>query len=367
MIKLKTAAVIIFVIILISCSKKPEYEKMHIELLFTIDGGFKAEKAEDYNRKFTVVSDIEVDSEGILYLFNPRLERIIKFDANGEYIGYFGSRGTGKGEFLNAVDFAIMKDTLYIKNTYTNTVIRYTNDGKFIDYFEDKTGKFSLGENLRAVSDDRFVSYVSNGEKTDEGILVTNNLSILNKKLEETALLREYSAKLDKDNPVFFEFMTKYAYGEGKIFVAENSENEYKINIFDTDGNRTGEIVKEYSPASYNEAELSKIKSLPISVTKTKDERDTVSTKPVYKKSINALFFDKYNRLIVCPSVKRTEKDQHDFIADIFEDGKFVKRVVIPQLKGEDMLYRTDSEIYFKGDRIYEVLHEELKINVYGF
>lgn len=367
MLKVKITALAVILIILYSCSMNPDYEKMNLELLFTIDGGFEAVTVEDYDRKFTVVSDIEVDDSGTVYIFNPRLERIIKFDNKGNYISYFGSRGSGKGEFLNAVDFAIMEDTVYVKNTYTDIVIRNTKDGEFIDYFEDKTGKFSLGENLRAVSDDRFASYVSNGEKTDDGIMLTNKLSILDKKFEEIAVLREYSAKLDKKNPGFFEFITKYAYGDGMIFVAENSESEYKINIFDTEGNRTGEIVKEYSQVSYNETELAKIRSLPISVTKTKDERDTISTEPVLKKSVNALFYDKYGRLIVCPSVERNEKNQHDFIADIFENGKFLKRVVIPQLKGEDMLYRIDSEIYFKGGRIFEVLNEELKVNVYGY
>lgn len=367
MLKVKITTLAAILIILLSCSKEPEYEKMNIELLFTIDGGFEAVTVEDYDRKFTVVSDIEVDREGILYLFNPRLGRILKYDRDGNYLEYFGSRGTGKGELLNAIDFAIMEDTVYVKNNANKLIIRYTKEGEYIDYFEDNTGKFGLGENLRAVSDERFAGFVTGGNQTEEGLLLTARLSLLDKKFEEKSVLRQHSSILNPENPEFFEFITKYTYGEGKIFVADNSENEYLINIFNTEGERTGEILKEYNKASYNIFESEKIKNLPISVTKTKDEKDTVRTELVYKKSINALFYDKYGRLIVCPSVKRTEKNQDDFIADIFEDGKFVKRVVIPQLKGEDMLYRTSSDIYFIGDRIYEVINDEMKVNVYGY
>jgi hypothetical protein len=358
-------AAAVAVMIISGCSKP--VEKMNIELLFTIDGSFEPKTVAEYDKKFTVVSDIEVDKDGNIYVFNPRLERILKFDRNGEFVKYFGSRGTGKGDFMNAIDFTILNDTVYVKNTFTSIIIRNTLDGEYIDYFPYADGKLQMGEAMRAVSDSSMVGYLSSGEVNGEEVTHSNRLVILNKKHEEKAVLREFSAKLDRNDPQFFEFITKYAHGNGKIFVAENEDNSYGISIFDLDGNRVGEIRKDYEKISYNDLELEKIGSMPIAVRKTKDELENLKVRPMYKKSINAIFFDKSGRLIVCPSVERTAKNQNDFVADIFENDKFKKRVVIPQLKGEDFLYRVDTQIFFIGERIYEVLNNEMKINVYGY
>jgi hypothetical protein len=356
----------IMIIMLASCSKPAE--KMDIELLFTIDGGFETQKVEDYDRKFTVISDIEVDSKGNIYLFNPRLERILKFTPDGEFVKYFGSRGTWKGEFMNADDFYMISDTLYIRNNFTPLIIRYTTDGEYIDDFQYKSeAKIRFSEVMKAVTNDRITGYIGTTTQNGDTIRISNKLVIFNKKIEELSVLREYSADLDRNNPEFFEFATKYAHGDGNIYVARNDEEVYAVDIFDTEGVKKGTIEKKYSKVKYNAAELQKLSTLPISVKKYKEEADTLKAGFVYKKSINDLFFDKYGRLLVCPSVKRDEKNQNDFIADVFDGGKFVKRVHIPQLKGEDFIHRFDSEVFFIGDRIYEVLHKDLKVNVYSY
>jgi hypothetical protein len=356
---------ILAALMLISCSKP--VEKMDIRLLFTIDGNIEPKTVQEYEKKFTVISDIEVDREGIIYLFNPRLERIMKFTPEGEYLRYFGARGTGKGEFMNAMDFTILDDTVYVKNTYTNIIIRNSLEGEYIDYFEDKTGRFGFGEVLKAISSDRMIGYIGTSDRKDDKKFVTNRLSILDKKLNEIKSLREYSSEIDRNNSKFFEYITKYAFGSGKIYVAENEDEGYNINIYDYEGEKLGAITRKYGKVRYNRDELKTISQMPVAVRKTKDELDTLQSKPVYKKSINDLFLDKNGRLFVCPSVERNEKNKNDFIADIFENGSFVKRVVIPQLKGEDFLYRNESKIYFIGDRIFEILHKEMKINVYEY
>ncbi len=360
-----TAALILTAAIIMSCSRP--VEKMNVELLFTIDGSFEPKTVAEYDRKFTAVSDIETDKDGNIYIFNPRLERILKFDRNGGFIKYFGARGTGKGDFMNAIDFAILNDTIYVQNTFTSIIIRNTLDGDFIDYFPYQDGKMMLGEIIRAVSDTSMVCYLNSGEINGETVTLTNKLAIVNKKFEEKAVLREFSAELDRNDPKFFEFMTKFTSGNGKIYVADNDPDNYLINIFDIEGNKTGEIRRDYKSVMYNDNELEKIKNMPVTAKKTKQEADTLRVKPVYKKSVNDIFLDKYGRLIVCPSIKRNQENQNDFIADIFVDEKFIKRVVIPQLKGEDFLYRLDTKIFFTGDRIYEVLDKEMKVNVYAY
>jgi hypothetical protein len=347
-----------------SCSKA---EKMDIKPVFTIDGSFEAKTVEDYSRKFTVVSDIEVDNDGNIYLFNPKMEKVLKYDRDGKFVKYFGKRGTLKEEFLNAMDFVILNDTLYFKNTFTQIMIKYTLDGQYAGDFFYKDGKFQIGEIIRAVSNDKVVGYISSAEKDSNDIIFKNKLVLMNNRFEETATLREYSTLFDRNDPKFFEMITKYASGGGNIYVAENEEDQYRISIYDLEGKKSGEIKKDYTQIEYNDIEIEKIKALPISKKVTKDEVDTLQTRITNKKSINNIFYDKYGRLLVCPSIKRNEKNQNDFIADVFENGKYVKTIMIPQLKGEDFLHRFDSEIYFIGSRIYEVLHKEMKVNVYEY
>jgi len=362
--KIFTIGFIMALLILTSCSKT---EKTDIKLLFTIDGSFEAQTVAEYDRKFTVISDIEVDKDGNIYLFNPRLERILKFTKDGEFIKYIGSRGTWKGEMMNAVDFAIMNDTLYVRNNFTPLIIRYSLEGEYIDDFQYEDGKLHFGEIIKAVSEDKFVGYQSEGTQEGEDIFHTNRLAILDKKFKQIAVLREYKAKFDKSNPQFFEFITRFAFSNEKIYVAENETDDYRISVYDLQGNKLKEIKKDYDKVQYNSNETAIINSMPLTIRKTKDVFDTLQTKQSYKKSINAVYFDKYKRLLVCPSINRNEKNQNDFIADVFEGDKYTKTIKIPQLKGEDFLHRFDSQIFFIGDRIYEILHKEMKVNVYAY
>lgn len=359
----KIVLLVSVIIAVMSCSKA---EKMDIKPVFTIDGSFEANAVEDYDRKFTVVSDIEVDKDGNIYLFNPRMERILKYDRDGKFVKYFGGRGTWKGEFTNAMDFILQRDTLFIKNTLTNLMIKYTLDGQYAGDFTYKDGKLQIGEVLRAVTNDKSVGYISSSTKENDDIIFTNKLVLMNSRFEQTAKLREFAVKFDRNDPKYFEMITKYAVGGDKIYVAENEDDQYRISIYDHEGKKSGEIKRDYEKIVYNNTELEKIKSLPLAA-KIQKERDSLETKTSYKRSINSLFYDKHGRLLVCPSIKRTEKNQNDFIADVFENDKYVKTIMIPQLKGEDFLHRFDSEIYFIGNRIFEVLHKEMKVNVYEY
>lgn len=362
--KIIIAALFLVSVTFMSCSK---IETTDVKLLFTINGNIDPQTVADYDRKFTVVSDIEVDKDGNIYIFNPRLERILKFKNDGQFIKYFGARGAYKGEMMNAMDFAILNDTIYIKNNYFPLIIRYSLEGNFIDDFSYVPEKFQAGEVIRSVSNDKIVGYISSTEYQENEIVLKNKLALMNNKFAELAVLREYSAKFDRNDPKFFELITKYAAGPGKIYVAENEEDQYRLSIYDLEGNKSGEIKKDYKKTEYNKSEMEVIRSMPLSMKVDKDERDTLKTRTQYKKSINAVYFDKYKRLLVCPSIERNEKNQNDFIADVFENDKYVKTIFIPQLKGEDFLHRFDSELFFIGDRIYEVLNKEMKVNVYEY
>ncbi|MCK4981047.1 MAG: hypothetical protein KAS62_11670, partial [Candidatus Delongbacteria bacterium] len=189
-----------------------------------------------------------------------------------------------------------------------------------------------------------------------------NNLVLMNKKFEQLAVLREYFEEFDPYNPKYYETVTKYASGDGKIYVAENDDNSYKINIFDMDGNKIEQITHDYTKIEYNQYETEKIKTLNLLA-----NGNRLIEQKSFKKSINDLFYDKYGRLLVCSSIERTDENQRDFIIDIYKDGVYINTTKVDNLIGEDFVQRFDSRIYFFGDKIYEIVNGEAKVNIYAY
>lgn len=341
--------------------KKPADETATLELkhLLTISGDVETE---DSTRMFNEIEDLEVDSEGNIFLFEARKGKIMKFDKSGKYITSFGKLGNGPGEFPFAFDLVSVEDTLYVKSFTNKQMVKFDNNGKYIQNFPYTSGGLTIGEILRSVSDEKIVGYVNKTEPIDDGILFGNNLVLLNKKFEELSVLREYSIKYDPKNIRYYETVTKFTSGDDEIFVAENDENGYRINVFDMNGELIQQIKNNYARLEYNEDELAKIKTLNLSV-----DGEALAEKKSYKKSINDLFYDKYERLLVCASIKRTEENKSDFIVDIYKDGAYLNTTKVENLIGEDFVQRFDSKIYFFGDKIYEIVNGEAKVNIYTY
>ena len=131
--------------------------------------------------------------------------------------------------------------------------------------------------------------------------MLGSRLLLMDNKFKQKSILRKFLNKFDPENIRFFETLTKYTYGENKIFVAENEDSQYKISIYDLDGKVTGVIKKSYATLEYNPEEMDIMnKKLNLSWNGKK-----IVQKKAYKKSINALYYDKYGRLLVCSSQAR--------------------------------------------------------------
>jgi len=79
--------------------EEPLYGEIEFELELDLSIGGE-EFDENYN--FMRVSDVEVDEEGNIYVFDSRQYRIQKYDKNGKYLQTIGRQGEGPGEFQRA-------------------------------------------------------------------------------------------------------------------------------------------------------------------------------------------------------------------------------------------------------------------------
>ncbi len=79
--------------------EEPLYGEIEFELELDLSIGGE-EFDENYN--FMRVSDVEVDDEGNIYVFDSRQYRIQKYDRDGKYLQTIGRQGEGPGEFQRA-------------------------------------------------------------------------------------------------------------------------------------------------------------------------------------------------------------------------------------------------------------------------
>lgn len=349
----------------ISCSKKnPNYkpDTLALDILFSISGDVDTE---DSTRTFSEIEDMDIDSDGNIYLLNSRKGKILKFNDTGDFITSFGSLGKEPGQFLS-LDLVIIEDTVYVKSFPNKKIVKFDDKGNYIETFDYRNeGLFKgvIGEILRSVSDDKIVGYMHNVEDNRKGqLLFRHNLALMNKKFEEIAVLRDYQIEFDPYNIRYFESISKFTSGGGKIYVAENNEDKYAIDVFDLEGKKIHKISHDYSKIEYNHYEQDKIKTMNL-----RANGNLMTENKSYKKSINDLFYDKYNRLIVCPSIERDSTNQNDFIIDMYKDDSFISRSKIQGLTGEDFVSRFDSKIYFLGDKIYELVNGKSKLNIYTY
>jgi hypothetical protein len=263
-------------------------------------------------------------------------------------------------------DIAVIDDDIYVKSFPIKKIVKFDNQGKYLesfDYTNEGMFKGVIGEILRSVSKDKIVGYINFVKETPNGqLLFRHNLALMNKKFEKLAVLRDYETEFDPANIRYFESVSKYTNGDGKIYVAENSQDDYKINVFDLDGKKLKQITHDYKKLEYNGYEREKIRTLNL-----RANGNLMSENKSYKKSINDLFYDKYGRLLVCSSIERNSRNQNDFIVDIFKDGTFISTTKVNGLIGEDFVRRFDSKIYFFGDKIYEIVNSKSEINIYGY
>jgi len=90
--------------------------------------------------------------------------------------------------------------------------------------------------------------------------------------------------------------------------------------------------------------------------------------KKANKKSINAIYYDKYGRLLVCSSMSRKKENLEQFYADVFKDGIFLNRVEFKELVKQDFVAQmNDIETYFLIDRIYVLNLAAGAVTVYDY
>ena len=335
--------------------------KIEPVLLFTITGDIGEA---DSPESFYYIVDIDIDNEGNIYLFDISSHSVKKFDENGAFVTSFGKRGIGPGEYPHAYDIVVQNGLVTVQSFTNLQMVKFDTDGNFIENVTYEGGPLSLGNALIPIPGNiNMIGYKNDVEHRDGAIYVRNRLVIYDIDFNDIKTLWEYNEKIDPYSLDIFGFTVKYSAANNRIYIADNSMLSYNIAVFDYDGTRIKEIRFPYSRLSFNPDEEKYLRSKVNLV----DGDTRIEQKKTYKRAVNDLFVDRYGRLLVRRSVERNEKNKNDFTVDIFKDGVYLNTTVIPGLIGEDMMSNFSNTVIFRGDRIYQVLTDEAKVNVYTY
>jgi hypothetical protein len=125
------------------------------DVKFDLEQDLQIGMEDDDNYVFGVISSIQVDDDGNIYVCDIKLTRVQKYDKNGRFLAMIGKKGQGPGEYENPFEafFRPRASSLYVRSNMR--VLEYDSTGVYktqtiLRHFPYKTGADSDG-NIWAV------------------------------------------------------------------------------------------------------------------------------------------------------------------------------------------------------------------------
>lgn len=323
------------------------------------------EEAKDHPRNFYWPRFLDTDSSGNIYIVDRVSSSVKKFSKDGTFIKSFGSRGEGPGEMQNPFMIAILNEVVFVTDYAVQRMVKFNTSGDFIENFQLKS-QFPLF--MKTAGKDKFIGFLNQYRQEKDGIYQNFNLVLMDSQFKPQTVLGKYSGKYGPTYYTnFLERYKAYAAGKDEIFVAVNSEEQYRINVFDHNGKLLYAIEKEYQKIPFRQFELDELNRSLEQKTKKAGGQPFEPLKPQFKKAITGMFYDKEGRLLVASSVSRNDTNKFDFLVDVFKDGVFLNKVSLAIGKGYDFLKIQDEKVFFKGNRIFYLNENESLVVVFEY
>lgn len=287
------------------------------------------------------------------------------FDEKGDFIKSFAGKGQGPGELLHPSNIFIRGDIITVVNGSDNSFNNYTLDGVFVDkHLPPPTDKF---QNISYLDDKLLLSMTSFNRIKDKA-LIQNNLKITDYDLNEEINISKLSTEVDMNNIDInpFDMFQYFCVSNGKIYVAENSSDYFKINVYDKKGKLCEEIERPYRRTVMTDDLKALIRGSFKSSSSKGKVVDNNDSRDMYNRAIEGIWSSENGYLWVKRPLTKEEQDEKASYFYIFKDGKYVR-----DYKFNFLLKRNiatfDQSFCFNGNRLYVIVDDngEYYIKVY--
>ena len=345
---------------LISCSKVSNTENM-VEVVengttlinpdFKIDLEYIGTIKSDDTAPFGQASNIDIDSKGDIYL-TEQYKLIHKYDSNGNFIKSIGKNGNGPGEYSYLITSFVSMDTIYAIDAMTQKAIKYDLNGNYLSDFP-LNGSFP---GMVYTVGDKMIGLIVKQKMVENKPQMNYYLSTLNRDISSKKVLFEDSLIIDPNNMSSMMDMGMMAMlvtlDKDGYYMAESSENRFKINFYDRNGDLKREIKKNYAKTPFSQEEIDLANKTIDEMLKNSPNPEIAGTMKFdkkYKKAIDEIRADHLNRLWVRGGRKEIQSFDSPLKYDIFKDGKFINNISLMD-NGEPLLMSGQTIIL--GDKL---------------
>jgi hypothetical protein len=315
---------------------------------------------------FTMVSQIKADSDGRLYICDPKHFKIFIFDAEGKFITSFGKKGEGPGEFRYLPRYFLINDQLLFYQIRPKKVVIFKKDGTYVDSILTPwipRDTFILN----FLTPDKFLGVVT---KTQNKETKGHQFTIFNLKTKEQTVIKEELVSVTGEGRaagMSFNFkpeglgisLVSY-FKKDRIFYGVN--NEYRIKVVDLKGALLQDIVLKREKTKISDKEKEELlpesfrKGLPPEIVKA-----MLITLPNSITFFNRIWVNDSGFIYIFPYNKNKNKS---IILDIFSpQGHYIYRSKIKAKNGD-----TIKLFHFHNNYLYMSVEDaegEIKVIKY--
>jgi hypothetical protein len=289
-----------------------------------------------------VVTEVTLDADGTVYLFDRQLAEVHVFSPAGEYLRSLGGLGAGPGEVTQPTGLVLLPDGLIgMIQGFPGQIEKLDGAGVSMGTlvpgdFAARTGGFNSlrgGQCRNGV----LVLQGATMQRDGERFLRISFLGTYHPdgtpraKIFERSSAPDFSAPtyVERDN-YFFDNQNGWALGpDGRIHAATRRD-QYAVEIYDADGHLLKVVTREYQPRRRTREEKERVGEGIVMVANGR-RLDVAVQAEEYAPCITQLFVDCQHRLWVAHGHSgRAEPDGVFATLDLFDaDGHFQKQVAL--------------------------------------
>ncbi|MFB0566106.1 MAG: NHL repeat-containing protein [Candidatus Aminicenantaceae bacterium] len=324
---------------------KNPVEPIYGEISLELEEDLSIGNEEDENYMFYRVSEINVNSNGNIFVLDTGNQRIQKFDRDGSYLQTIGRKGQGPGEFERPYDmFFDNQNNIFVSEGRKIQI--FTHQGEFVksfvlpifflDFIVNSEGNIIASGFIRAEKGQNYgVVIIDSAGKITENICEYPGISIVARKGAGFSFSHSYTPIL----------CFSHLAGKGIIY---GFSTEYKLYLIDEEGKNFLIIKKDEPFHSIDRKEKDKIVNDVIESTARegrqwpKDVVEEGANFPQYRPFFSTIFSDDRGR-IYARKLKSVLDQSKEIECDIFsQDGYYLYTTnlpFIPEIIKDGFLY----------------------------